>query len=240
MPAIAALGTVAGSIFKGNAVSDAANKQSEAAAQSNALQKSMYDQSRSDNEPYRAAGAGALSQMGDPSFQQSFQASDFQKDPGYDFRMQQGQQALERSAAARGGLNSGGAMRALSRFGQDYASNEYGKAYDRFNTDKNLRFGRLSSLAGMGQGANAQNQAGGQNYANQWGSNTMGAANAQGAAGIANANNTADTINSVVKTGEDAASMAMGGFGGAPGMGGGSGSLGSGGQWGKLSGLGRG
>jgi hypothetical protein len=124
----------------------------------------------------------------DPELFRNFTNADFQKDPGYDFRMQEGQKALERSAAARGGLQSGGTLKSLARYGQDYASNEFNNAYNRFNNDRSNRFNRLSSLAGVGQTANTQIGAAGQNYANQFGQNTMGAANAAGAAGIAGAN----------------------------------------------------
>lgn len=124
----------------------------------------------------------------DPELTRSFTNDDFVKDPGYDFRMQEGQKALERSAAARGGLQSGGTMKALSKYGQDYASNEYQNAYNRFNNDKSTRFNRLSSLAGGGQTAATQLGNAGMNYANNVGQNSMGAANAQGAAGIAGAN----------------------------------------------------
>jgi hypothetical protein len=134
------------------------------------------------------ANAGADQYEIDPEFTRNFSNADFVKDPGYDFRMQEGQKALERSAAARGGLQSGGTMKALAKYGQDYASNEYGNAYNRFNADRDRRFGRLSSLAGMGQNAANQMGVAGQNYANQAGANTMGAANASGAAGMASAN----------------------------------------------------
>lgn len=52
-------------------------------------------------------------------------------DPGYQFRLKQGTGALEASAAARGNLNSGGTLQDLVKFGQDYGSQEYGKAFDR-------------------------------------------------------------------------------------------------------------
>jgi hypothetical protein len=68
----------------------------------------------------------------------------FQADPGYGFRMSEGLKALERSAAARGGLMSGGAGKALQRYGQDLASQEYGNAFQRFQQDRAAR-------AGLGQ-----------------------------------------------------------------------------------------
>lgn len=95
-----------------------------------------------------------------------------QNDPGYQFRLQQGQKALENSAAARGGLLSGGTGKALQQFGQDYASNEYGNVYNRalgqfqqryniFQNNQANLFNRLSALAGGGQVA-ASNLASGQ------------------------------------------------------------------------------
>ena len=61
-------------------------------------------------------------------------------DPGYNFRIGEGQRALERGAAARGGLLSGGFGRKLTRYAQDYASNEYTNVYNR-----------ISNIAGLGQ-----------------------------------------------------------------------------------------
>lgn len=85
-----------------------------------------------------------------------------QNDPGFQFRLQQGQQALENSAAARGGLLSGGTAKALDRYAQDYASNEYQNVYNRsltdyqqayniFNQNQANIFNRYADLAGIGQ-----------------------------------------------------------------------------------------
>lgn len=73
------------------------------------------------------------------------------KDPGYEFRMAEGQKALERSAAARGGLFSGRAMKDISRFGQDYASNEFANAFNRFEINRTGKYNRYAGLAGLGQ-----------------------------------------------------------------------------------------
>jgi len=185
---ISALGSVGGSLIGSSAAKDAAATQAAAADRASQLQYQMYQQQRSDQEPWRQAGAQALSGLGNTDFQRDFGITDFQQDPGYAFRMSEGQKALERSAAAKGGLQSGGTLKALSRYGQDYASNEYNNAYNRFNSDRDRRFNRLSSIAGIGQTANSQIGNAGMNYANQFGQNTIGAANAQGAAGIASAN----------------------------------------------------
>lgn len=70
------------------------------------------------------------------SMLRNFGAADFEKEPGYEFRMQEGARGLENSAASRGGLLSGAALKAMQRFGQDFASNEFGRASDRFNTNR--------------------------------------------------------------------------------------------------------
>ena len=87
-----------------------------------------------------------------------------QNDPGYQFRLQQGLKALQNSAAASGTLLSGGTGKALQRYGQDYASNEYGNVYNRalgqyqqnyniFKQNQADQFNRLAAMSGVGQTA---------------------------------------------------------------------------------------
>ena len=67
-------------------------------------------------------------------------AADMGQDPGYQFRLSQGQKALERSGAARGVTNTGGNMKGLLDYGQQAASQEYGNVYGRnlntYNTNE--------------------------------------------------------------------------------------------------------
>ena len=85
-----------------------------------------------------------------------------QNDPGYQFRQQQGQQALENQEAATGSLLSGGSAKALDQYNQNYASNEYGnvynraltnyqQAYNQFQQSQTNQFNRLADIAGLGQ-----------------------------------------------------------------------------------------
>ena len=166
MPVGAVLGAAAigagSSIISGN---KAASAQTRAADQSSALQREQnaearrqYDQNRTDLTPYREAGYRSLAQLTagtapGAEFNRNFTMADFQKDPGYEFRQGEGQKGVERSAAARGGVLSGGAMKAIARYNSDFASGEYGAAYNRFNNDNTTRFNRLSSIAGTGQTA---------------------------------------------------------------------------------------
>lgn len=123
-----------------------------------------------------------------------FTMADFAKDPGYQFRMDEGQKALERSAAARGGLLSGGTGRALTRYGQDYGSQEYSNAYGRFNADRTTRFNRLAAFAGVGQTATNTTAGLGANAASSIADLQTQAGNAR----AANAVNTGNTINNTV------------------------------------------
>lgn len=131
-----------------------------AATASNATLADLYQQILSGLDPYKTAGAGAISNLAsllapDGEFSKGFQFNP-NEDPGYQFRLQEGQKALERSAAARGALVGGGTMKALSRYAQGVVSDEFGKSFDRFQTERNARFGMLRDLAGFGERANTQ------------------------------------------------------------------------------------
>ena len=98
----------------------------------------------------------------------SFSASDFQADPGYQFRMSEGLKGVEGGAAARGGLLSGGALKAIQKYGQDLGSQEYGAAYGRYNSDQTNKYNKLAGMVNSGQGAANQVS----NAAGQYGTNT--------------------------------------------------------------------
>ena len=116
-------------------------------------------------------------------YARDFSMSDFQADPGYAFRLSEGMKALDRQAAARGGLISGGALKAAARYGQNMASDEYQNAFNRYQTNRAAQLNPLQSMAGMGQTtANTLGQAG-QNYATNAG-NAYAAAGQAKAAGI--------------------------------------------------------
>lgn len=57
--------------------------------------------------------------------------SSFYESPDYQFRLEEGQRALDRGAASRGMLLSGAQLRDTQRFGQGLASTEYGNWYNR-------------------------------------------------------------------------------------------------------------
>ena len=87
---------------------------------------------------------------------QEFGEEDFETEPGYEFRLAEGQKALERSAAARGQVFSGGTLKALTRYGQGVASQEFGRAYNRFQENRMTRYNFLAGLSGTGQTTGVQ------------------------------------------------------------------------------------
>jgi hypothetical protein len=166
--AIGAAGSIGGALLGGSAAKKAANAELTAAREANELQKYMYDTTRTDQAPWREAGAAALGQLGEFLKPGADLGALLAKQPGYQARLGEGVNAIDRSAAARGALNSGGTLKALTRFGQDYASNELNNVFNRY-----------ASLAGIGQTANQAIGQAGQNYANQAGNNLIGAGQAQ-------------------------------------------------------------
>jgi hypothetical protein len=122
-------------------------------------------------------------------YARDFGMADFVTDPGYNFRFTEGQKALDRQAAARGGLISGSALKAASRYGQDMASQEFTNAFNRYQTNRSNQLNPLQSLMGAGQTAtNFLGATGAANAANVGNLMTGGAAaQAAGQMGAANA-----------------------------------------------------
>lgn len=182
MSVIAAAATVGSALIGSNASKNATKAQTAAADKSAELQRYMFDQQRADMQPFLDQGKQSLAELAQANQNPfSFDYNAMMADPGYAFRQAEANKAYERSAAARGGLFSGGTLRSLSRLNQDMASQEYGNAYNRAYGAHNDRLNRLASMSGVGQTAASSLGAAGQGYANNM-SNIYGqTANAQAA-----------------------------------------------------------
>lgn len=180
---------VVSSAIGSSAAKGAAKTQAAAADRAAELQNEQFQQTRQDQMPWMRAGEQALNKLIPLTDYQKFGMSQFQQDPGYAFRLSEGQKALDRSAAARGGLISGAALKAAGRYGQDMASQEYQNAFNRYQIERNAQLAPLQSLAGVGQTTAAQlGQTGAANAANVGNLITgAGAAQAAGQIGQANA-----------------------------------------------------
>ena len=143
----------------------AAQLQRESAREQLALQQRMYEEGVARQRPFYDVGVNALPELVNASRYTPFGMDQFQQDPGYAFRLKEGQKALDRSAAARGGLISGGALKAATQYGQEMGSQEYTNAFNRYQTERAARLNPLQSLTGMGQTTANTIGAAGQNYA---------------------------------------------------------------------------
>lgn len=204
-------------LFGGNDQAKAAQAAADVQVKMNkeniAFAKELYADQKQQSIPWYNAGADAISQLqqaiNSGSFnmntslinQQTYTPSaftgdiDITQDPSYQFRLQQGVNALDMSAAAKGRLQSGAQDKAITQYGQDLASQEYSNAFNRayqvnqtnnnnaynatqlnnagnLNTwnalsgEMNNQYNRLTGVSGIGQNANNTIINAGQNMGN--------------------------------------------------------------------------
>ena len=170
---------VASAVMGGSSAKSAAKTQAASADRAAQLQQEQFERQVELQAPWRQAGERALGKLEAASEYTPFGQAQFQQDPGYAFRLSEGQKALDRQAAARGGLISGGALKAAQRYGQEMGSQEYTNAFNRYQTERQARLGPLQSLAGVGQTSVNQLGAAGQAMASGVGEAGMQAANAR-------------------------------------------------------------
>jgi hypothetical protein len=170
------------------AAREAANTYAASGDRAADVQRQMFERQVQLQEPFRQAGVQALNKLVPLATEYTpFGTTQFQQDPGYAFRLAEGQKALERQTAARGGLMSGSALKAAQRYGQEMGSQEYQNAFNRYQAEREARLNPLQSLAGVGQtSAQTLGQAG-QQYGTNIGNIAMGAGEAQGNALLAGA-----------------------------------------------------
>ena len=150
---------IAGTAAVGSAVAGAVGSSKAAKAQKDAAKKAAQTQKETLaaqtalTAPYTEAGKNALAQYQGLAPYQSFGMAQFQTDPGYNFRMSEGIKALERSASARGLLQSGGTLKGITQFGQNLASQEYENAFTRYLQEREARLDPYRYLTTQGQAA---------------------------------------------------------------------------------------
>ena len=186
------------SLFNGLSGSDAsksaAGGQSASSDAQAKMQKEMYEQHQKDVQPYIQGGHVALSSLlgkfKDGSLGGQFTSQDYlaNKDPGYQFQLDQGNQALQNSQAAGNGVLSGSALKGMINYNQGMAATGYQNAYQRWLGQQQNTYGQLSGVANLGENAAVGSGATGANYANTLGNTMAGGANAR-ASGIVGSNN---------------------------------------------------
>lgn len=194
------------------AAEKASRQQQEAANRAIAIQQQQYEQTRADQAPFLDAGrqaqinlaylmgnvpegmtleqlnAQANKNLGEFGYLSKPFDGNYQADPAFAKRLSEGQQAIERSAASKGGLLSGATQKALQEFAQSVASDEYANAYNRYVTEQTNLYNSLAAQAGLGSRTAELLQTSGQNVANQQGEYTTQAGNAAAAGTVSAAN----------------------------------------------------
>jgi hypothetical protein len=195
------LGNIVGSLIGADGAKSAAKTQSAAADRATQLQKEMYDQTVTRNQPFVQGGTQALNALlgrlgvgentGQPGFGSLGMAPTAEQvmaEPGYEFGRSQGMQALQNALNAKGMSYSGAALKAATRYGNDYASGQYGNAFNRMQGANQQTYNMLSGVSNMGQAAANNTASAGTQFATQAGNNTMNAANVGAASQIAQGN----------------------------------------------------
>jgi hypothetical protein len=198
-------GAVVGGYLTSQASKSAAQTQADAANNATAAQQQALNQQLELQKPFTTAGTTAVNQLsamtqpgGVATQEFTFGPGAYQADPGYAFRLKEGMNAMNATAAARGGLISGNALKAGQIYGQELGSQEYSNAFNRaqnmFQMNRNNLLDPLKFLTNIGQ-AGASNQAAnvGQ-FGNSQAANITGAGNAQAAGQVGSANAYANAI----------------------------------------------
>jgi hypothetical protein len=203
---VGAVASLIGGKQSSNAAQSAAQTQADAANNATASQNAALQQQLALQQPFTTAGTTAVNQLsamtqpgGAATQNFSYAPFNYQADPGYAFRMKEGMNAMNATAAARGGLISGNALKAGQIYGQEMGSQEYGNAFNRylsnysnaqntFQLNRNNLLSPLQFLSGQGQAAAAGQAANVGNTAASNAALSTGAANAQAAGQVGSAN----------------------------------------------------
>lgn len=194
------VGSVASSYMQSQAAKSAAQTQADAAARAQGQLLATGDAAADFYNPYTTKGITALNKLAeDPYFTHQFNNQDLNATlaPGYDFRLQQGQKANMQANNATGGMVGGNALKSLQDYSQNFASGEYGTAFNQYQAQRTNIYNQLKGIADQGLTA-TQGQANavlgtGTNIA----SITSGLGNAQAASQIAQGNAYSNAIGGV-------------------------------------------
>jgi hypothetical protein len=188
------VGGIGGALISSNAAGKAADQQAQGTANALGEQAREFDIAQENQKPYLDAGKTALGKLSAEN-DVPLDPSQVQMDPGYQFGLRQGQQAIDRKTAAAGGRISGAALKAAAQYGTDYATTGYNAAYARSNQARTDRLNRLAALAGIGQTATQNVDSAGANAANTRSALMTAAGDNAGAAALAQGNIWSNTTN---------------------------------------------
>jgi hypothetical protein len=195
-------GAVVGSSLIGAVASNkAAGTQAQASRDATAAQQDAMNKQIALNQPFYDTGVNAMNKLSTqlPYTRDTFT---FQADPGYAFRFNEGMKGINATAAARGGLISGNALKGATDYGQAAGSQEYNNAYNRYLSNNALKLQEYTTNTGLQQYLTNIGQSSANNQANQIGNfgttaagNMIGAGNATAAGYMGGANAISSGLN---------------------------------------------
>jgi hypothetical protein len=204
--AIGAGASILGGRSQAKAAGKAAKAQTKATQATIAQQERALERQIGLQEPFRQTGVNALADYATASQYTPFGMPQFEADPGYQFRMSEGMKALERSAAARGILQSGGTLKDITRFGQDAASQEYQNAFQRYLAERQQKLQPLEYRIGLGQAAASGQAANVGSTAQNVGNLTTSLGDIRSAGIMGQSNAFTNTLSNITGLASDAAS----------------------------------
>lgn len=209
---ISGVGGLGSAYLGANASENAANLQSQAAANATQLTRDMFNTQNAQQAPQRAAGYNALNQIqgllpgqyqqydaaGNPTtmgtgtgyLTQQMTPSDYQNylSPYYQFGLNQGLGQASNQANALGGRVGGNALQGLNQYAQNYAQTGAQQAFKNYQDQRSNIYNTLAGIAGIGQTAQSQTNQLAQNAATNQANLGVGSAGAQAAGQIGQAN----------------------------------------------------
>jgi hypothetical protein len=195
---IGAGGSLVSGYMQGESSKNAANTIAGGSRYAADINKQMFDITNENLRPYREAGTTTLKDLLTrmPELTRGYTAADFAQgiDPGYQFRLAQGQKAFENQANRGGGLVSGNVMQGMQDYTQGQASQEFGNAFARNSATQTNIFNRLKGIADMGLEAAGTTGEAALRTGESMGSAALTGAQAQGAGDIGAAKAYGNTI----------------------------------------------
>ncbi len=187
---------IGGALISSKATKKASNAAGKAATDNNALQREIYDKNLTNAKGYvdrgELAGSNinALLGLGGDQAAANRAFGQYRDSTGYQFQLDEGNRAMDRTAAARGGLQSGAALKAGQRYGQQLGSSAFQTYLNNLYQQQGVGLSATNAVAGVGT-----------NFANAVGANNNNAADATGNAALANAGNINSLLAQLAQTG---------------------------------------
>lgn len=201
---------IVGGLIQSASQRQAASMQSDAAQRAIDLQAQINKQQMELNAPFYSAGVTGQNRLMDllglgankgaadyGKYAKDFSMTDYQADPGYAFRLSEGMKQLGSQARAQGGSAGGRTMMGMQKYAQDMASQEYGNAFQRYQTNRANQLQPLGNLQNVGVSAANQQSATLGNY----GTNVSNLLGQQGQAYAAGALGQGELINKSIGSG---------------------------------------